>query len=138
MAEQYPQYYIYERRPVVFVEAPDGGLRIWALSSKTGEFRLDKSYLEKIWFGTTADVDAVSRPEFVQRVEEYRGRRVHGGGPVYALYETINSLEDTSRAEARDLSPEERVLIHTLRLRTHELFEKRLRAEGRQGLPEGA
>lgn len=135
MAEKYPQYYVYEGKPVAFVEAPDGGLLIWALSPRTGAFELDKSYVDKIWFGTTADIDTVSRPEFVQRVEEYRARRLRGEGPVYALYETINGLEDTSRAEARDLTQDEKALVHTLRLRAHELFEAELRAQGRQGTP---
>ncbi|WUH98128.1 hypothetical protein OHR68_32190 [Spirillospora sp. NBC_00431] len=135
MAEEYPQYYRYEGRPVVFVKTPDGGMGVWALSPKTGEFELNMGYLDKIWFGTTADIVTVSREEFIQRVEEYRGRRLKGDGPVYALYETVNSLVDTSRAEARDLTAEENALIHTLRLRTHELFEAELRAQGRQGMP---
>jgi hypothetical protein len=135
VAEKYPQYYVYEGKPVVFVESPDGGLFIWALSPRNGEFELDKSYVDKIWFGTTADIDTVSREEFVQRVEEYRARRLRGDGPVYALYETINGLEDTSRAEARNLTAEEKALIHSLRLRTHDLFEAELRAQNRQGTP---
>jgi hypothetical protein len=135
VAEKYPQYYAYEGRPVAFVEAPDGGLLVWALSGRTGEFTLDRSYVDKIWFGTTADIDTLTRDEFVQRVEEYRGRRLRGDGPAYALYETINGLEDASRAEARDLTPEERALIRTLRLRVHDLFEAELREQGRQGTP---
>ncbi|WP_021597999.1 hypothetical protein [Actinomadura welshii] len=135
MAEKYPQYYVYEGKPVAFAEAPDGGLFVWALSPRTGEFELDRSYVDKIWFGTTADIETVDRPEFVQRVEEYRARRLRGDGPVHALYETINGLVDASRAEARDLTPDEKALVHTLRLRAHELFEAELRAQGRQGTP---
>ncbi|MES9539354.1 MULTISPECIES: hypothetical protein [unclassified Actinomadura] len=138
MAEEYPQYYTYERRPVAFVKAPDGGLFVWALSPRTGEFQLDKSYLDKIWFGTTADIDTLSRDEFIQRVEEYRGRYLRGEGPAYALYETINGLLDAARAEPRPLTPEEKALVHTLRLRVHDLFEAELRAQGRQGTPEDA
>lgn len=135
MGESYPRYYLYEGRPVAFVATPGGGLSVWALSGRTGEFELNRSYVDKIWFGTTADIDTVSRQEFVQRVEEYRGRRLHGEGPVYALYETINALEDASRAEARALTPDEKALVHSLRLRTHELFEAELRARGRPGTP---
>jgi hypothetical protein len=136
VAEKYPQYYVYEGRPVAFVETPEGGLRVLALSPRTGAFELDRSYVDKIWFGTTADIETVDRAEFVQRVEEYRGRRLRGEGPVYALYETINGLVDASRAEARALRPDEKALVHTLRLRAHELFEAELRAQGLQGTPE--
>ncbi|MEU8345925.1 hypothetical protein AB0C74_29855 [Spirillospora sp. NPDC048832] len=135
MAETYPQYYAYEGRPVVFVETPDGGLSILALSARTGEFERDRSYLDKIWFGTTADIETLTRDEFLQRVEEYRGRRLSGDGPAFALYETINGIEDAARAEPRRLTPEEKALIHTLRLRVHELFEAELREQGRQGTP---
>ena len=93
MAETYPQYYTYERKPVAFVKAPDGGLFVWALSPRTGEFELDKSYLDKIWFGTTADIDTLTRDEFVQAVEEYRGRRLSGDGPAYAFARAIGAVE---------------------------------------------
>lgn len=136
MAEQYPQYYTYERRPVIFTETSDGGLAIWALSGHTGEFELNRNYLEKIWFGTTADIETVTRDEFIQLVEEYRARRLKGEGPVFALYETINGLEDAARAERRDLTPEEQALVKTLRLRAHALFEEELRAQGLQGTPD--
>jgi hypothetical protein len=135
VAEEYPQYYAYEGRPVVFEEAPDGGVSVWALSYRTGEFERDKSYLRKIWFGTTADIETLTRDEFVQRVEEVRGRRLSGEGPAYALYETINGIEDAARAVPRRLTPEERALVHTLRLRAHDLFEAELREQGRQGTP---
>ncbi|MFB4308710.1 hypothetical protein [Actinomadura sp. GTD37] len=138
MAETYPQYYAYEGRPVIFVETPDGGLAVWVLSGRTGEFVRDRSYLEKIWFGTTADIETLTRDEFIQWVEEFRGRRLRGEGPAYALYETINGIEDAARAEPRRLTPEEKALIHTLRLRVHDLFDAELRAQGRQGTPEDA
>jgi hypothetical protein len=138
VAEEYPQYYCYEGRPVIFVETPDGGVAVWALTARTGEFELDKSYLRKIWFGTTADIETLTRDEFIQRVEEYRGRRLRGDVPAYALYETIKGIEDAARAEPRRLTPEEKALVHTLRLRVHDLFEEELRAQGRQGTPEDA
>jgi hypothetical protein len=131
------QYYVYEGRPVVFFEPPGGGLDCLALSPESGEFLRDMKYVSKIRYGTTADIDTVDRREFVQRVEEYRGRRLKGDGAVHALYETINGLEDAARAEARDLTREEAALVHGLRERTHELFETELRARGRGYLPGG-
>jgi hypothetical protein len=130
-----PQYYVYEGRPVIFVRPPGGGLDCLALSPRTGAFERDMSYVRKIRYGTDADIETVTRAEFVQRVEEYRARRLKGDGAVHALYETINGLEDTARAEGRDLTAEEAALVHTLRERTHELFEADLRAQGRGYLP---
>ena len=132
-----PQYYVYEGRPVIFVEPPDGGLDCLALSPETGEFAREMTYVRKIRYGTHADIETVTRDEFIQRVEDYRARTLKGDGPVYALYETINGLVDTSRAEARNLTPEEAALVHRLRERTHEMFEAELRAQGRGYLPTG-
>jgi hypothetical protein len=131
------QYYVYEGRPVVFVEPPGGGLDCLALSPDTGEFVRDMKYVRKIRFGTTADIETVDRAEFVQRVEEYRGRHVKGDEAVHTLYETLKGVEDEARAEARDLTDEEVALIRNLRVRTHEMFEADLRARGRGYLPEG-
>ena len=57
-------------------------------------------------------------------------------GPVFALYETIDAVEQKARDEGRWLTPEEEALIHSLRVRTHELFEAELRAQGLRGMPE--
>ncbi|MFI0350664.1 hypothetical protein [Actinomadura sp. 9N407] len=135
MAARYPEYYLYEETPVVFVEPPGGGLDCLVLSSSTGGFERDLEYVTKIRFGTTADIRTLSRTEFVQRVEEFRGRWLRGDGPVFALYETIGGIEQNARDEARRLTDEEAALVHTLRLRTHELFEAGLQAEGRPGTP---
>ncbi|MBX6767916.1 MAG: hypothetical protein IRY90_12320 [Actinomadura rubrobrunea] len=136
MAERYPQYYFYERWPVVFVRTPEGGLDCLALSPETGEFERDMSYYRKIRFGTTADIDTVTRDEFIQMVEALRGKRLKGEGPVFALYETIRAIGQNARDERRSLTPEEKALIHSLRVRTHKLFEAELRAQGRRGMPE--
>lgn len=136
MAEKYPQYYVYEQRPVVFAERPDGGLDVLALSAETGGFERDKRYVDKIWFGTTADFETVSREEFVQRVEEYRGRYLTGEGSAFAVYETIAAVLDNARAKGRWPTDEEKALIHSLRVRAHELFEADLRGRGLMGTPE--
>jgi hypothetical protein len=138
VAERYPQYYFYEGWPVVFVEPPGGGLDCLRLSAQTGEFVRNMSYVKKIRYGTTADIDTVTRDEFIQRVEELRAERLKGDGAVFALYETIDALEQTARDERRSLTPEEKALVHGLRVRTHGLFEAELRAQGRTGTPEGS
>ncbi|XVQ10063.1 hypothetical protein ACQP1W_47375 [Spirillospora sp. CA-255316] len=135
MSDALPRYYVYEGRPVVFVEPDGGGLDCLVLSPESGEFVRDMSYVRKIRGGTHADIETLSREEFVQRVEEYRGRRLKGDGAVFALYETVNGLEDAARGEGRALTAEEAALVRTLRVRTHGLFEDGLRAGGRGYLP---
>ncbi|GLW65277.1 hypothetical protein Arub01_35210 [Actinomadura rubrobrunea] len=136
VAERYPQYYFYERWPVVFVRTPEGGLECLALSPKTGGFERDMSYYRKILFGTTADIDTVTRDEFIQRVEALRRKRLKGEGPVFALYETIKAMQQKILGAGRRITPEEKALIHALQVRTHKLFEAELRAQGLRGMPE--
>jgi len=135
MSGEYPQYYVYEGRPVVFVEPEGGGLDCLVLSRETGEFVRDMSYVRKIRNGTHADIETLPHAEFVQRVEACRGRTLHGDGTVFALYETVNGLEDAAKAEGRALTDEEAALVRTLRVRTHGLFEDALRADGRGYFP---
>ncbi|OLT23508.1 hypothetical protein BJF79_45955 [Actinomadura sp. CNU-125] len=72
----YPEYYLYEDIPVVFIETPDGGLDCLALSNTTGEFERDMRFVHKIHFGTTADIQEVNREEFLRHVEEYRSKHL--------------------------------------------------------------
>jgi hypothetical protein len=132
-----PEYYLYEEWPVVFVEPPGGGLDCLAMNADTGEFQREMRYYRDIRTRLDANVDRVSRDEFVQWVERQRGKHVRGEGPVFALYETIRAVEDTARDEGRTLTDEERALIHTLRRRTHEMFEAAIRERGGTGVPSG-
>jgi hypothetical protein len=136
VAETYPQYYVDEQRPVVFAQRADGGLDVLALSPETGGFERDKSYAEKIWLGTTANSETVSREEFVQRVEEYRRRHLTGEGPVFAVYETIAGVLDNARAAGRWPTDEGKALVPSLRAHVHELFEADLRGRGLIETPE--
>ncbi|MBA9001805.1 hypothetical protein [Thermomonospora cellulosilytica] len=132
-----PEYYLYEEWPVVFVEPPGGGLDCLAMNADTGEFQREMRYYRDIRTKLDANVDRVPREEFVQWVERQRGRHVKGEGPVFALYETIQAVEDTAREQGRTLTDEERALIHTLRLRTHEMFEAAIRERGGIGAQTG-
>lgn len=135
---QEPEFFLYEERPVAFVELPDGGLECLAMNWKTGEFQREMRYYRDIRQKLDANVDRLSRAEFVQAVERQRGRHVTGDGPVFALYDTIQAIEDTARDEGRALAPEEQALIHTLRESTHEMFEAAIRERGGIGAPTGA
>ncbi|HEX2312748.1 MAG TPA: hypothetical protein VHJ17_03390 [Thermomonospora sp.] len=129
------EYYLYEEWPVVFVEPPGGGLDCLAMDAATGEFRREMRYYRDIRQKLDADVDRVSRDEFVQWVERQRGRHVKGEGPVFALYDTIQAIQDSARDAGRTLTAEEQALIRTLRIRTHALFEEAIRERGGTGVP---
>jgi hypothetical protein len=134
----FPEYYVYEGNPSVLMETPDGGLDCQVLDASTGEFERNVSYVGKIMFGTQADIREVTREEFIQWVEKRRGERLQGEGPVFALYDMINALEDQAKADGLHRpGTEERALIATLRKRTFEMFEADLKALGGKGLPEG-
>lgn len=104
-----------------------------ALNAVSGEFERAPRYIDKIMFGMHADIDQVSRDQFIQCVEERRGD-LRGDGPVFALYDTIRAIEDTARSGDRRFTAE--ALIVTLRTRTHEMFEAELCARGGNGMPE--
>ncbi|MBE1533359.1 hypothetical protein [Actinomadura algeriensis] len=135
MATAYPEYYLYEEIPVVFIEPTEGGLDCLALSNTTGAFDRDMRFVHKIRFGTTADILQLDRVSFIQQVETYRGEHLRGEGPAFALYETIEALEADARRQRRPLSDAEATLVRTLRLESHELFEKSLREKGLTGTP---
>ncbi|MFG1802141.1 hypothetical protein ACGFI4_18450 [Micromonospora carbonacea] len=71
--------------------------------------------------------------DFVQEVEAYRGYYLRGGGPIFALYETVRAIEDVAAAERRALTTEERALVQGIRRRTFVMFEEQLQREGDPG-----
>lgn len=141
--KEFPQFWIYETKPVVLVQLPDTTIAAWTLSATTGEFAMDATYFPKIMLATNAITDQVTRAEFIQHVETRRGeifakwgrspRRI--SDTLRALYETIVAIEAPMQSRERVLTPEERALIHTLRKQTHELFEAELRETGGTGIP---
>jgi hypothetical protein len=67
-----PKYYIVGLSPVKVVETEDGGVGIYALNWKTGEFVLDMRYLAEIERIDSDDVEEISEEEFERKVEEFR------------------------------------------------------------------
>lgn len=137
VSPEYPQYYFYEERPVVLVQTEDGSLDCQVLDYKSGEFRREMRYYFDILFKFEANSERVTRDEFIQWTERQRAHFVKGEGPVFALYGTVDAVKENAVAEGRHLTDEERALIHTLRERTHEMFEEMLRESGRNGMPPG-
>lgn len=132
----YPRYFVYEERPVVFIETPGGGLDCLACDPRAGDFRREMYYVAEIDFNHGADWDEVSYEAFIPAVEMYRARKGLGEGAVKALYDTMRGLEETAREEGRwRLNPQEEALVRSLGKRTHPLFEEYLRERGLTGTP---
>lgn len=116
------EYYIVGRRPVKFVPTPDGGMEVLKMNWETGVFEYGMEYLSRA-LSSDGDVDHVSEDEFIQHVESLRGRRLRGDGPIFALYQTINAIEDVAKADGRKLTIEERELRDELRRQTYAMFQ---------------
>ena len=116
------EYYIVGIRPVKFVPLPEGGLSIRKMNWQTGVFEYGIEYLARA-SSSSADVDHVSEDDFIQQVESLRARRLKGEGPIFALYQMVNAMEDTAKAQGRRLTNDEEDLIAELRRQTYEMFQ---------------
>jgi hypothetical protein len=123
-----PSYHIVFTRPVKLVETKDGGMNVLKFDWDTGGFIYGMDLVSEIFFGH-GEVERVTEDEFIQYVEELRGRRIkHGEGTVYTLYELINAMEDKAKEEGRRLTDKEKATIVGLRKKTYRLFEQALEA----------
>ncbi|MEH1165580.1 hypothetical protein V6V47_09355 [Micromonospora sp. CPCC 205539] len=128
-----PSYYLYYGSPVKIVETPDGGARVWRVFIDTGGWQEKNDLFVKITLAVGGDIFTRTAEEFVQEVEAFRAHYLSGDGPIYALYETVRSIEDLANAEERYLTPKEEALIRGIRQRTFVMFEEQLRAAGDPG-----
>lgn len=128
-----PSFYSYYKSPVKMVETADGGISVWRLSNKNGGWEPANDLAEEILFAVGGEISSLSREDFVQWVEYDRARHLHGDGPIIALYETINAIENLAEAEQRDLTAKEAALIEGIRRRTFKMFEEELRRAGDPG-----
>jgi hypothetical protein len=117
-----PQYYIVGLRPVKFVRAPNGELALLKMNWETGVFEYGMEYLARA-LSSDSDVDHVDEDDFIQHVESLRSRDLRGDGPLFALYQTINAIEDIAKAQGRQLTDEESQLRNELRRQTYAMFQ---------------
>ncbi|WP_433267048.1 hypothetical protein ACQPWR_05100 [Micromonospora vinacea] len=115
------------------VETPDGGARVWRVSIETGAWQEKNDLFSEIVFDVGGDIFRRSAEDFVQEVEAFRAHYLKGEGPIFALYETVRSIELLADAEARHETPKEQALIRGIRQRTFVMFEEQLHAAGDPG-----
>lgn len=115
-------YFIYGLRPVKIFRTTDGGLDCHVLDWDSGEFVRDLSYLSKVHFGDSPEVDEVSEPQFdalVQWIALRRRSRTEPDSPDLAdahrrLAELLSAVD--LRGYAREAS----AAAETIRRRSEE------------------
>ncbi|MBN1429668.1 MAG: hypothetical protein JXB07_14960 [Anaerolineae bacterium] len=115
-------YFIVFSRPAKLMRSPGRGITILKFDWETGGFISGNDLSTELFYGP-GDSERVTEDEFIQYVEELRGRRIKGEGKVYDLYAAINGIEDTAKEAGRRLTPEERANIAEMRRETYRLFE---------------
>jgi hypothetical protein len=125
-----PAFYSYYETPVKFVQAADGGVAAWRLSKDTGGWLSADHLIRQILFVGGDEIEELTREQFVQLTEHDRGYYLRGGGPVFALYETVRAIHDTLARESRYPTPTETALIAGIQRRTFVMFEEELQRAG--------
>lgn len=125
-----PRYYSYYARPVKFLPMPDNQMAVWKLNVETGGWEPGEDLANDIIGDVGGGVYKLDKDRFVNLVEERRGRRLRGDGPVFALYETVEGIIKAAERERRDPNPTERALIQGIRQRTYAMFEAELAQRG--------
>ncbi|WP_405427081.1 hypothetical protein [Micromonospora sp. NBC_00617] len=128
-----PAYYLYHQAPVKIVETPEGGARVWRLAIDSGGWHEKNDIFAEIMLAVGGDIFRRAEADFVQEVEAFRAHYLEGDGPIFALYETVRSIQGVADAEGRRLTPKEQALIRGIRQRTFVMFEEQLRAAGDPG-----
>jgi len=125
-----PAYYVYYSRPVKFLATPDGGMAAWKLSWETGGWEPADELVDEIIGAVGGEISPIDRDRFIDLTEDARAELLHGEGPVYALYETVNALIKDALEQGRALTAEEKALVTGIRRRTYAMFEAELARRG--------
>jgi hypothetical protein len=128
-----PAYYDYYTRPVKFLANADGGMDTWMLTWETGGWEPADEVVNEIIGAVGGEISPISRERFIELTEQNRGRLLHGEGPVFALYETVEAILVDVRNNRKVLTDEEKALIKGIRRRTYAMFEADLARRGDLG-----
>ncbi|WP_410608980.1 hypothetical protein [Amycolatopsis sp. lyj-109] len=123
MTIETPAYFRHHDSPYRLDKTADGGLAGYILSWTTGRFEEDNDKIDDVLFAQAGDIGALTEQQFVIRTEDLRREYLRGGGPIFALYDTISAMHSVAREEGRPLSREEAALKVSLYRRTFKMWE---------------
>jgi hypothetical protein len=116
------RYFQVSAIPVKLAPGSDGSLLALALNLETGEFEPNQARLDQV-HAARAGVESLTEEAFIDSVEAIRARRWTGAGPLTALYELMNGIEDVANDQGRQLTSDEAALLKELRRQSYALFE---------------
>ncbi|MGW5742765.1 hypothetical protein [Amycolatopsis sp. NPDC003861] len=123
MTIETPAYFRHHDSPYRLDKTAGGGLAGFILSLRTGRFVEDNDKIDDVLFAQAGDIGALSEQQFVIRTEDLRREYLRGGGPIFALYDTISAMHSVAREEGRPLGREEAALKVSLYGRTFRMWE---------------
>jgi hypothetical protein len=123
MTIETPAYFRHHDSPYRLDKTADGGLAGYILSWTTGRFVEDNDKIDDVLFAQAGDIGALTEQQFVIRTEDLRREYLRGGGPIFALYDTISAMHSVAREEGRPLSREEAALKVSLYRRTFKMWD---------------
>ncbi|MDS0133102.1 MULTISPECIES: hypothetical protein [unclassified Amycolatopsis] len=123
MTIETPAYFRHHDSPYRLDKTADGGLAGSILSLRTGRFVEDNDKIDDVLFAQAGDIGTLTEQQFVIRTEDLRRDYLRGGGPIFALYDTISAMHSVAREEGRPLSREEAALKVSLYRRTFRMWE---------------
>nr|WP_042182697.1 hypothetical protein [Kibdelosporangium sp. MJ126-NF4]CEL15155.1 hypothetical protein [Kibdelosporangium sp. MJ126-NF4]CTQ93249.1 hypothetical protein [Kibdelosporangium sp. MJ126-NF4] len=117
-------YYKYHAQTYKVEDTPDGGWQGHLLDLGTGEFDVDNSLIADVKLARAGNIFRLDEDEFIDETEQARRHFLVGDGPIFALYQTIDSLWDQADVDGREISDQELALIRALRRRTFTLWDE--------------
>ena len=94
-----PYYGTYGKLPFKIVETPSGGMQAWRLDWETGRGSRRMTVLTRCCLRWGGEDGPLTREEFVQETEMWRGHYGRGEGEIRALYETVKAIVDKAEEE---------------------------------------
>jgi hypothetical protein len=123
MTIETPACFRHHDSPFRLDRTADGGLTGHVLDRTTGRFVEDNVEIDDVLFAREGDIGSLTEEQFVIRTEDLRWEYLRGGGPIFALYDTISAMHSVAREEGRPLSRPEAALKVSLYRRTFRMWE---------------
>ncbi|MFC9254361.1 hypothetical protein [Amycolatopsis thailandensis] len=122
LADELPMFFRYHGLTYRVDGTPEGGLTGHLLNLRTGRIDEDASHVHEVLFAMGGDIAVLDEAGYVELTEIKRSRALHGDGPIFALYETVQAVYDKATEESRRLGPEEHAMLRSLWTRTFGLW----------------